>query len=260
MDGLLILRATLFDLLPIAAVIFGFQYLVIRQRIPHLGRVLIGMMMVLLGLSLFLFGLERALFPLGGMMAEQLTSAEFLPALGAGIERHWSDYYWIYLFAFAIGASTTIAEPALIAVSLKAGQISGGTIDPFVLRLAVALGMAFGITLGAWRIVMGWPLHYFVIGAYVLVIIQTLLSPRSIIALAYDSGGVTTSTITVPVIAALGLGLAGAIPGRSPLLDGFGMIALACLFPIITVMGYAQISELRRRRRARHQAGRVKDP
>lgn len=260
MDGLLILRGTLFDLLPIAAVIFGFQYLVIRQRIPHLGRVLIGMMMVLLGLSLFLFGLERALFPLGGMMAEQLTSAEFLPALGAGIERHWSDYYWIYLFAFAIGASTTIAEPALIAVSLKAGQISGGTIDPFVLRLAVALGMAFGITLGAWRIVMGWPLHYFVIGAYVLVIIQTLTSPRSIIALAYDSGGVTTSTITVPVIAALGLGLAGAIPGRSPLLDGFGMIALACLFPIITVMAYAQISQLRRRRQARHHALRVDDP
>lgn len=260
MDAWLILRGTLLDLVPIAAVIFGFQYLVIRRRIPHLGRVLLGMLMVLLGLALFLFGLERALFPLGGMMAQQLTSAEFLPVLGAGIERHWTDYYWIYLFAFAIGASTTIAEPALIAVSLKAGQISGGTIDPLMLRLAVALGMAFGITLGTWRIVMGWPLQYFVVGAYLLVIAQTLTSPRSIIPLAYDSGGVTTSTITVPVIAALGLGLASAIPGRSPLLDGFGMIALACLFPIITVMGYAQIAQLRRKRRqADHDARRHLD-
>jgi len=247
-DVWIILRVTMLDLLPILAVIFGFQYLVIRQPIPHVRRALIGLLLVLLGLALFLFGLERALFPLGSIMAQQLTSAEFLPPLANGLERHWSDYYWVYLFAFAIGASTTIAEPALIAVSLKAGEVSGGTIDPFMLRFAVAIGMASGITLGSWRIVTGVPLHYMVIGAYLLVILQTLRSPKSIIPLAFDSGGVTTSTITVPIIAALGLSLASSIPGRSPLMDGFGMIALACLFPIITVMAYAQIADWRYRR------------
>lgn len=242
MQFLIILRDTVLDVLPIVAIIFGFQYLVIRKKIRHLATVIAGFGMVLIGLVLFLLGLEQALFPMGGLMAEQLASPDFLPGVVEGVQRHWTDYYWVYIFAFAIGASTTIAEPSLIAVSLKAGEISGGTIDPLMLRIAVAIGMAFGITLGTWRIVMGWPLHWFVLGAYILVIIQTLLSPRSIIPLAYDSGGVTTSTITVPIIAALGLGLASSIPGRSPVMDGFGMIALACLFPIITVMGYAQIA------------------
>ncbi len=243
-----ILRDTLLDLIPIVAVIFGFQYLVIRRPVPHLKRVLAGLVMVLLGLVLFLFGLERALFPIGSLMAEQLSAKAFLPALVEGAERHWTHYYWIYIFAFAIGASTTIAEPSLIAVSIKAGEISGGVINPFALRVAVAIGMAFGITLGAWRIVMGWPLQYFVIAAYLVVIVQTFRSPRNIIPLAYDSGGVTTSTITVPIIAALGLGLASSIPGRSPVMDGFGMIALACLFPIITVLAYGQIAEWRAKR------------
>ena len=242
MQFLTILQDTVLDVLPIVAIIFGFQYLVIRKKIRHLKTVIAGFVMVLIGLVLFLLGLEQALFPMGGLMAEQLASPDFLPTVVEGVQRHWSDYYWVYIFAFAIGASTTIAEPSLIAVSLKAGEISGGTIDPLMLRIAVAIGMACGITLGTWRIVMGWPLHWFVLGAYILVIIQTLLSPRSIIPLAYDSGGVTTSTITVPIIAALGLGLASSIPGRSPVMDGFGMIALACLFPIITVMGYAQIA------------------
>lgn len=183
-------------------------------------------------------------------MASQLTHHAFLPSLAEGAQRHWSDYYWVYIFAFTIGASTTIAEPSLIAVSIKAGEISGGTIDPLMLRIAVALGMAFGITLGTWRIVMGWPLQWFVFAAYLLVIVQTLRSPRSIVPLAFDSGGVTTSTITVPIIAALGLGLATEIPGRSPVMDGFGMIALACLFPIITVMGYAQIAQWRSTRQS----------
>lgn len=241
---------TLLDILPIAAIIFGFQYLVIRKHIKHLTQVLIGFLMVWVGLSFFLVGLEQALFPMGELMATQLTDNAFLPELAADMERHWSHYYWVYLFAFTIGASTTIAEPSLIAVSLKAGEISGGAIDPFMLRLSVALGMAFGITLGTWRIVMGWPLQWFVLVAYILVIIQTFRSPRSIIPLAFDSGGVTTSTITVPIIAALGLGLASAIPGRSPIMDGFGMIALACLFPIITVMGYAQIAEWKAKRKA----------
>ena len=243
MEFLQILFSTALDIAPIAIIIFGFQYLVIRKKVQRLAQVLTGFVLVLVGLSLFLLGLEKALFPMGNMMAAQLTSQSFLPALAEGAQRHWSDYYWVYIFAFAIGASTTIAEPSLIAVSIKAGEISGGTINPFILRVSVALGMAIGITLGSWRIVTGLPLQGFILGAYILVIIQTLRSPRSIIPLAFDSGGVTTSTITVPIIAALGLGLASSIPGRDPLLDGFGMIALACLFPIITVMGYAQIAE-----------------
>lgn len=249
MQFLNILWDTLKDILPIAAIIFGFQYLVIRKKIKRLASVLTGFVMVLFGLAFFLLGLEQALFPMGGLMAEQLSSSSFLPTIAEGAQRHWSDYYWVYIFAFAIGASTTIAEPSLIAVSIKAGEISGGTINPLMLRIAVALGMAFGITLGSWRIVMGYPLQWFILGAYVLVIIQTLRSPKSIIPLAFDSGGVTTSTITVPIIAALGLGLATSIPGRSPILDGFGMIALACLFPIITVMGYAQIAEWQEKRK-----------
>ncbi|MCD8513930.1 MAG: DUF1538 domain-containing protein [Nitrincola sp.] len=247
--------STAFDIAPIIAIIFGFQYLVIRKKVNRLPQVILGFVLVLFGLSLFLLGLEKALFPMGSMMAEQLTSPSFLPALAEGAQRHWSDYYWVYIFAFTIGASTTIAEPSLIAVSLKAGEISGGTINPFILRVAVALGMAIGITLGTWRIVMGLPLQGFILGAYLLVIFQTLRSPKSIIPLAFDSGGVTTSTITVPIIAALGLGLASSIPGRDPLMDGFGMIALACLFPIITVMGYAQIAEwLEKRNRLRNES------
>ncbi|MBE0482539.1 MAG: DUF1538 domain-containing protein [Bacterioplanes sp.] len=239
---LIMLWSTALDILPIVAIIFGFQYGIIRKPIKHLSRVLVGFLLVLLGLTFFLLGLEKALFPMGELMAIQLTSDAFLPALGTAAERHWSDYYWVYIFAFTIGATTTIAEPSLIAVAIKAEEISGGTINPLMLRLAVALGMAIGITLGTWRIVMGYPLHWFVLIAYALVILQTLRSPKSIIPLAFDSGGVTTSTITVPIIAALGLGLATNIPGRSPILDGFGMIALACLFPIITVMGYAQLA------------------
>ena len=255
MDFFNILLSTSFDIAPIIAIIFGFQYLVIRKKVHRLPQVIVGFVLVLLGLSLFLLGLEKALFPMGSMMAEQLTSPSFLPTLAEGVQRHWSDYYWVYIFAFTIGASTTIAEPSLIAVSIKAGEISGGTINPFILRIAVALGMAIGITLGTWRIVMGLPLQGFILGAYLLVIIQTLRSPKSIIPLAFDSGGVTTSTITVPIIAALGLGLATSIPGRDPLMDGFGMIALACLFPIITVMGYAQIAEwLEKRNRLRNES------
>ncbi|RUR31738.1 DUF1538 domain-containing protein [Vreelandella nanhaiensis] len=234
---------TLLDILPIVTIIFGFQYLVIRKPVKRLAQVLIGFLMVWVGLSLFLVGLEQALFPMGELMASQLTASQFLPELAEGTQRHWRDYYWVYLFAFTMGASTTLAEPSLVAVSIKAGEISGGTINPLMLRIAVALGMALGITLGTWRIVMGWPLHWFIFTAYLLVIVQTLRSPRSIVPLAFDSGGVTTSTITVPIIVALGLGLASAIPGRSPLMDGFGMIALACLFPIISVMGYAQIAQ-----------------
>lgn len=240
--------STVLDVLPIAAIIFGFQLFVIRRPIPHLKRVLIGFAYVLVGLSLFLIGLDEALFPLGKLMAEQLTDPAFI--LGEGVERalRWDDYGWVYLFGFAIGFATALAEPSLIAVAIKAHSVSGGAISVWGLRTAVALGAATGILVGALRIVTGVPLHYIIIAAYVVVIIQTLLAPRLIIPLAYDSGGVTTSTVTVPIVTALGLGLAGTIPGRSPMLDGFGMIATTCLFPIIAVMGYAQLSEWRAKR------------
>lgn len=254
------LSSTLFDVLPIVAIIFGFQYLVIRHRVEHLARVLIGFALVLVGLSLFLLGLDHALFPLGELMAQQLASVDFLPTLAADASRHWSDYYWIYFFAFAIGASTTIAEPALIAVSLKAEEISGGAIRALPLRMAVALGVGVGIALGAWRIVTGYPIYWFIIVAYLLVIVQTIKAPRIIIPLAYDSGGVTTSTISVPIIAALGLGLAAQVPDRSPLADGFGMIALASLFPIASVLAYAQLAAWRERRSMARRSAASPDP
>lgn len=239
-----VLFTTLRDVLPIAAIIFGFQLLIIRKPIPHLRQVLIGFAYVIIGLSLFLLGLEKALFPIGRLMATQLTDPAFIfdGAAKLGEAPAWRDYYWVYLFAFAIGASTTIAEPSLIAVAIKANEVSGGTISVWGLRIAVAIGVAIGIALGAYRIVIGAPLHYFIIAGYLVVVIQTYFAPKMIVPLAYDSGGVTTSTVTVPLVAALGLGLAETVPGRSPLLDGFGLIAFASLFPMITVMGYAQLA------------------
>ncbi|NNF67901.1 MAG: DUF1538 domain-containing protein, partial [Gammaproteobacteria bacterium] len=192
---------------------------------------------VIVGLVMFLIGLEEALFPLGRQMAQQLTAPEFL-----GDVSHWSQYYWVYIFAFLIGLATTIAEPALIAVAIKANSVSAGAVGIWGLRMAVALGVGFGIALGAWRIVVGAPIHYFIICGYIVVMVQTMFAPKMIIPLAYDSGGVTTSTVTVPLVAALGLGLAENVPGRSALIDGFGLICFASLFPIISVMGYAQIT------------------
>jgi hypothetical protein len=160
---------------------------------------------------------------------------------------HWADYYWVYIFAAAIGFSTTIAEPSLIAVAIKAHEVSGGAIGVWGLRIAVAIGVAVGIALGSFRIVSGLPIHYFIISGYIIVVIQTFFAPRMIVPLAYDSGGVTTSTVTVPLVAALGLGLAETVPGRNVLIDGFGLIAFASLFPMMTVMAYAQLSAYRGR-------------
>lgn len=245
------LLATIGDVLPIIGILVGFQVLVLRRSIPNLNRVLLGFLLVLLGLAFFLEGLERALFPLGRLMAEQLTAPDFLGTAGSETGgEHWGTYAWVYLFAFAIGFSTTIAEPSLIAVAIKAHQVSAGAIRPWGLRITVAIGVAIGITLGAYRIVTGTPLHYYIITGYILVLIQTWSAPRSIIALAYDSGGVTTSTVTVPLVVALGLGLSSNIPGRNPLLDGFGLIAFASLFPIMTVIAYAQLSEFFIRRKS----------
>jgi hypothetical protein len=235
---------TVFDVLPIIAIIFGFQWLVIRKAMPNLRKVVTGFVYVLIGLALFLVGLQEALFPLGKVMATQLTDPQFILGAGEGAAGAlgWADYFWVYIFAAAIGFATTVAEPALIAVAIKANNVSAGAIKVWGLRVAVAIGVALGIALGTFRIITGTPLHYYIIAGYVIVIFQTAFAPRSIIALAYDSGGVTTSTVTVPLVTALGLGLASTVPGRSALLDGFGLIAFASLFPIMSVMGYAQLS------------------
>jgi hypothetical protein len=241
------LFATLRDVLPIAAILVTFQLLVLRRPLPNPKRLALGFTAVLLGLVLFLMGLEQAIFPVGQSMSAQLTAPGILAVAGE-VARPTDDpwaYGWVYLFGFAVGFSTTMAEPALLAVALKARDLSGGAIDAWGLRLAVALGVASGISLGMFRIVTGAPLPYFIMAGYLIVIVQTLFAPKLIVPLAYDSGGVTTSTVTVPLVAGLGLGLAEAVPGRSPLIDGFGLIAFASLFPIITVLAYAQASEWR---------------
>ncbi len=252
MEILQVVTGTVSDVLPIAAIIFAFQFGVLRQRPANLGSILAGFVWVLIGLSLFLLGLQWCLFPLGRLMAEQLTDPAFIRASADAVEiagaLDWQDYYWVYIFAFLIGFSTTIAEPSLIAVAIKANDVSGGSIGVWGLRIAVALGVAVGISLGCYRIVVGDPIHWYIITGYVVVVIQTAFAPKIIIPLAYDSGGVTTSTVTVPLVAALGLGLSETVPGRNPLIDGFGLIAFASLFPIMSVMGYAQLSELRSRR------------
>ena len=236
------LLTTITDILPIIGIIFGFQVIVLRQKIPHLKNVLVGLLLVLLGLAFFVVGLEEALFPLGRIMAEQLTDPAFISGGDAVLEAiSWHDYKWVYLFAAAIGFATTIAEPSLIAVAIKAEQVSGGTISVWGLRIAVAIGVAIGISLGAFRIVTGTPLHYYIIAGYVVVILQTIRAPKMIIALAYDSGGVTTSTVTVPLVTALGVGLASSIKGRNPMIDGFGLIAFASLTPMIFVMAYGMV-------------------
>jgi len=215
------------DIAPILAVIFFFQYVIIKKPVAHLHKIATGILMVILGLYAFIIGLELGLFPIGETIAFQLTAME--------------NNLLIYLFAFLIGFSTTMAEPSLLAIAIKAEEISGGSIQQMVLRIAVAVGVAVGIALGAYRIVVGDPIHYYIIAGYIFVIIMTQFAPRYIIPIAYDSGGVTTSTVTVPLVAALGLGLAENIEGRNPLIDGFGLIAFASLFPMITVMGYGII-------------------
>ena len=254
---------TVFDVAPIVAILVIFQLVVLRQRPPNLRGIVTGFVLVLLGLALFLIGLEQALFPIGETMARQLTeasvgdaSAEAGVAAGVALEVtlevDWRDYILVYVFAAAIGFAATVAEPPLIAVALKAEQVSGGAIGAWGLRIAVAVGVAVGVSLGCFRIVTGTPLPWYIIAAYVVVIAQTFRASKTIIPLAYDSGGVTTSTVTVPVVAALGLGLAANVPGRSPLIDGFGLIAFASVFPIMSVLGYSMAASwIARRRQAK---------
>ncbi len=233
------------NVLPILAIIIGFQLLVIRRPLPHPRKTLIGFVYVLLGITFFLEGLELALFPLGSLMASQLTTAEFLGVNPVGQAVCWQAYYWVYIFAASIGFAATLAEPSLLAVAIKAEQISGGAIRSWGLRISVAIGVSLGLALGAFRIVTGSELYLYIAGGYFIVMIQTRFAPKMIIGLAYDSGVVTTSMVTVPLVSALGLGLASAIPGRNPLLDGFGLIAFASLFPVIAVLAYAQIAQWR---------------
>lgn len=229
------LWAALTDLMPIIVVVIFFQIVVIRQPLPQQGEVLFGILLVLLGLMLFIEGLEIGLFPIGETLAYALAKKGSL--------------LWLMIFSFSLGFSTTIAEPALIAVAKEASIISStaGLIEnnqknmdmyAMGLRLTVAFSVGLAIVIGVMRILKGWPLHYLIIGGYVLVMLMTLVAPSEIIGLAYDAGGVTTSTITVPLVTALGVGLATVIKGRSPLLDGFGLIAFASLLPMIFVMAY----------------------
>jgi hypothetical protein len=248
-----ILIATCRDVLPIIILIVSFQLLVLKQPIPHLRRLIVGGVYVVIGLALFLAGLEKALFPLGNIMATQLSDPAFVYGPGEIVtQADWKAYGWIYLFAAMIGFATTIAEPSLIAVAFKANEVSAGTIKQWGLRITVAIGVAFGISLGTFRIVTGTPLYMYILAGYMIVIIQTLFAPKNIIALAYDSGGVTTSTVTVPLVTALGLGLSATVPERNPAFDGFGLIAFASLFPIIAVMGYAQLMQWSTQRKIKY--------
>ncbi len=229
------LLASARDLAPIVVVIAFFQLFVLRQPVNNLGELLLGLILVLAGLSLFIRGLEMGLFPLGGSMAHAFARKGSL--------------FWLIAFAFALGFGTTIAEPALIAIADEAAKVaaSGNAIEnteaamrayAMGLRLTVALSVGVAIIIGVLRILNGWPLHYIIAGGYVLVVMMTALAPPEIIGIAYDSGGVTTSTITVPLVTALGVGLASSIKGRNPITDGFGLIAFASLTPIIFVLAY----------------------
>jgi hypothetical protein len=226
------------DLAPIVVVISFFQLVVLRQPIDNLGTLLGGLFFVLCGLALFVRGLELGLFPIGESMAHSFARKGSL--------------FWLILFGFALGFGTTVAEPALIAVSAEAATVaaeagaienSTGAQESYAigLRLTVALAVGFAIVLGIIRILRGWPLHLIIAGGYVIVVLLTMVAPEEIIGIAYDSGGVTTSTITVPLVTALGVGLSSSIKGRNPLTDGFGLIAFASLTPIIFVLGYGSL-------------------
>ncbi|MEZ9188543.1 DUF1538 family protein [Vibrio sp. 10N.286.52.F8] len=226
------------DLLPIVAVIAFFQLAVLQEPLPHLLSILIGLVLVVFGLTFFIFGLEMGLFPIGESMAQAFARK--------------GSVFWLLIFAFCLGFGTTIAEPALTAVAAEAAEVAaeGGVIPNTLdemeqyangLRFTVALSVGIAILLGVLRILKGWPIQYMIIGGYIGVVVLTAFAPENIIGIAYDSGGVTTSTITVPLVTALGVGLASAIKGRNPMIDGFGLIAFASLLPMMFVMVYGMV-------------------
>lgn len=226
------------DLAPVVIVVAFFQLVILRQPLPDLDGIIVGLICVVIGLALFVQGLEMALFPLGENMAEGLARRGSL--------------FWMLAFAFALGFGTTVAEPALIAISGEAGRVASnaGFIGPglpaqesysFWLRLTVAAAVGLSLVIGVFRILKGWPIHYLIISGYLLVVVLTFIAPPEIVGIAYDSGGVTTSTITVPLVTALGVGLSTMIRGRNPLTDGFGLIAFASLLPVIFVLIYGMV-------------------
>jgi uncharacterized membrane protein (DUF2068 family) len=226
------------DLLPIFLVIVFFQFVVLNQPLPNVGQLLVGVLFVVLGLTFFIHGLNQGLFPIGESMATAFARKGSL--------------FWLITFAFCLGFGTTVAEPALIAVAAEAASVAaaGGMIESTDaakeqyatgLRFTVAFAVGLAIVIGVVRILKGWPLQWLIIGGYVMVVIMTVFAPAEIIGIAYDSGGVTTSTITVPLVTALGVGLASSIRGRNPMIDGFGLIALASLTPMIFVMAYGMM-------------------
>ena len=235
---LIAMLGSLRDLLPIILVIAFFQFVVLQQPLPNIGQILLGVLFVVLGLTFFIHGLEQGLFPIGESMATAFARK--------------GSVLWLVVFAFCLGFGTTVAEPALIAVAAEAADVaaSGNMIEPSLeakknyangLRYTVALSVGLAIVIGVIRILKGWPVQWIIIGGYVLVVIMTIFAPQEIIGIAYDSGGVTTSTITVPLVTALGVGLASSIRGRNPMIDGFGLIALASLTPMIFVMAYGML-------------------
>jgi hypothetical protein len=237
-DFIISLKESAKNLAPIVVVIGFFQLVVLQQPIPNLEKILVGTLLVVMGLHFFIRGLEMALFPIGESMAFAFARKGSL--------------MWLLIFSFCLGFGTTVAEPALIAVAKEAAEIaaSGGMIVDsdssrssyaFGLRITVAISVGFAIIIGVIRILKGWPIHYLIIGGYIGVVIMTAFAPKEIIGIAYDSGGVTTSTVTVPLVTALGIGLASSIKGRNPMIDGFGLIAFASLTPMIFVMGYGMI-------------------
>jgi hypothetical protein len=227
------------DMLPIIVVVAFFQLVVLQQPIPNLLSISLGLLLVVVGLTFFIFGLEMGLFPIGETMAQCFARK--------------GSVTWLLLFAFCLGFGTTIAEPALTAVASEAAKVAAGggviaqTSEAMMfyetgLRLTVALSVGIAIVVGVIRILKGWPIHYMIIGGYLSVVVLTLFAPKSIIGIAYDSGGVTTSTITVPLVTALGVGLASSIKGRNPMLDGFGLIAFASLLPMMFVMIFGMVA------------------
>ena len=219
-----LLKESFRDLLPIILVIMFFQLAIIQVVPDNWLSTTIGLAIVGVGLAVFLLGLEVGIFPVGEGLASDFA--------------HKGSTGWIILFAFMIGFGTTVAEPALLVIADKAAGISSGRIDAFTLRMVVAFSVGFAIVVGVWRIIKGTPIHYYIITGYVLVVAATFFSPKEIVGLAFDLGGVTTSTVTVPLVAALGIGLASTIKGRNPVLDGFGLIAFASLTPMIFVQFY----------------------
>ncbi|HIP19973.1 MAG TPA: DUF1538 domain-containing protein, partial [Sulfurimonas sp.] len=219
-----LLKESFRDLMPIILVIMFFQLAIIQTVPENWLSTAIGLAIVGVGLAVFLLGLEVGIFPVGEGLASDFARK--------------GSTKWIVIFAFMIGFGTTVAEPALIVIAQKAADISSGRIDASTLRLVVAFSVGFAIVLGVWRIIKGHPIHYYIITGYVMVVSATIFAPKEIVGLAYDLGGVTTSTVTVPLVAALGIGLASTIKGRNPVLDGFGLIAFASLTPMIFVQFY----------------------